>query len=156
MKLLDYTTEAALLPRQVCPDLGQAVKRLAHAMARAGLADDAAALARDVLRREAEGGTALPEGLALAHARSEAVAAVCLSVATLTRPVAARGADGEAREVDVVILLAGPPAEKRAVLRVLARVVRAARGGDLASRLRGAASRPELAAVLAAIDTELG
>ncbi len=155
MKLLDYTTEAALLPRQVCADLSQAVKRLAHAMARAGLARDAVLLAQDVLCREAEGGTALPEGLTLAHARSESTDAVCLSVATLTRPVMALGADGEAREVDVVVLLAGPAAEHRTMLRVLARLVRAARAGVLATRLRQASSRQSLAQVLEDIDTEL-
>jgi len=155
MKLQDYTTEAALLPRQVCPDLGQAVKRLAHAMTRAGLAADAAILARDVLRREADGGTALPEGLALAHARSEAASRVCLSVATLTRPVPAPGADGVDREVDVVVLLAGPPAESRTLLRVLARLVRAVRAGSFADQLRKAADRRELARVLAGIDTEV-
>jgi len=155
MKMLDYTTEAALLPRQVCADLGQAVKRLAHAMSRAGLAGDAVVLAQDVLRREAEGGTALPEGLALAHARSEATDAVCLSVATLTRPVTALGADGVACDVDVVVLLAGPAAEQRTMLRVLARLVRAARDGVLASRLRQASSRHSLALVLEGIDTEL-
>ena len=154
MKLLDYTTEAALLPRQVCPDLGQAVKRLAHAMARAGLVDDAAILARDVLRREAEGGTALPEGLVLAHARSDAAPAVCLSVATLTREVPARGADGEDCQVDVVVLLTGPAHEQRTLLRLLARLVRAARAGVLADRLRQAPDRAALARVLAAVDTE--
>jgi fructose-specific PTS system IIC-like component len=153
MKLLDYTTEAALLPRQVCPDLGQAVKRLAHAMARAGLVSDAAMLARDVLRREGQGGTALPAGLAITHARSEAAARVCLSVATLTRPVTARGADGEECEVDVVVLLAGPSGDNRALLRILARLVRAFRGGDLGESLRSAGTRRALAEILATIDT---
>jgi 2-O-A-mannosyl-D-glycerate-specific PTS system IIC component len=155
MELLDYTTEAAMLPRQVCADLGQAVKRLSHAMMRAGLVSDAEALAADVLRRESEGGTALPEGLAMAHARSEAVDRICLSVATLTRPVPARAPDGEAREVDVVILLVGPPTEHRALLRVLARLVRAVRGGRLAAGLRAARDRQGLARALAAADTEV-
>ena len=154
MKLLDYTTEAALLPRQVCPNLGQAVKRLAHAMSRAGLVSDAAILAGDVLRREAEGGTALPEGLVLPHARSETVTGVCLGVATLLRPVPARGSEGEDRQVDVVVLLTGPADQTRAMLRVMARVAREVRTGDLLERLRGAADRRAMTAVLAGIETD--
>ena len=67
----------------------------------------------------------------------------------------ARGADGEESAVDVVILLAGPGAANRTLLRVLARLVRAVRGGDLAGRLRRATTRQEMAAVLSGIDTEL-
>ena len=154
MKLLDYTTEAALLPRQVCPNLGQAVKRLAHAMSRAGLVSDASILARDVLRREAEGGTALPEGLVLPHAWSETVTSVCLGVATLLRPVPARGSEGEDREVDVVVLLTAPSDQARAMLRVMARVAREVRTGDLLDRLRGATGRRAMMSALAGIEAD--
>ena len=156
MKLMDYTTEAALLPRQVCSDLGQAVKRLSHAMMRAGLVGDAESLANDVLRRESEGGTALPEGLALAHARSDAATRIGLAAATLTRPVAARTPDGELTEVDVVVLLVGPPAEYRAVLRALARLVRAVRSGGLATGLRAARDRRQLARAIIDADRQPG
>jgi len=154
MKLLDYTTEAALLPRQVCPNLGQAVKRLAHAMSRAGLVSDPAILAHDVLCREAEAGTALREGLVLPHARSETVTSVCLGVATLSRSVPARDSEGEDREVDVVVLLTAPPDQARAMLRVMARVAREVHTGDLLDRLRGATGRRAMMSVLAGIEAD--
>jgi len=151
MTLLDYTTEGALSPRLVCPTLESAVEHLAGALATAGLVRDAERLARDVLRREAESGSALAEGLALPHARSEAAVRVRLAVATLASPVPARGGEGEPRRVDVVVLLTAPPSDLRGMLRVLARLAREVRGGDLLARLRRAETPAEVAAALAAV-----
>lgn len=137
MRLSDYTTEAVLLPAVVDRDLGTVVKRLAGAMAAAGYARDPMVLARDVMRREAAGGTAVEGGLVIPHALSEAAIGVRLAVATLVAPVPARDAAGEDREVDVVVLLCAPPRDSRAMLRVLARLAREIRGG-LLLRLRAA------------------
>jgi mannitol/fructose-specific phosphotransferase system IIA component (Ntr-type) len=152
MKLLDYTTEAALLPRLVCADLEGAVISLAGAMATAGLVSDADRLVRDVLAREAEGGTALPEGLVLPHARSGAAGVVRLGAASLVEPIVCHSGDGEDYPVDVVMLLTGPPGDPRAMLKVLARVAREVRAGALVPRLRQARDRAAMAAVLAGMD----
>lgn len=154
MKLLDYTTESALLPRQEYTGLGQLIRRQAQALASAGLVNDATLLVRDVLRREVEGGTAMPEGLVIPHARSQAVTQVCLSVATLVKAVPAQGADGEEYQVDLVILLSGPLADQRLLLRVLARLAREVRTGGFLSRLRGAATPGAMAEVLSGIAEE--
>jgi mannitol/fructose-specific phosphotransferase system IIA component (Ntr-type) len=152
MKLVDYTTQEALLPRLTCGNLAEAVARLATAMAEAGLVSDAEKLARDVLEREAEGGTALPEGLALPHSRSDAAPAVRLAVATLASPVAARDSEGAEREVDVVLVLTGPPGDPRNMLRVLARLAREVRAGSLLDRLRMAATPQAMNDILAGLD----
>ena len=147
MRLSDYTTEAALLPAMVERDLGTVVKRLAGVMTAAGFARDPMVLARDVLRREAEGGTAVEGGLFIPHATSEAAVGVHLAVATLTHPIVALDADGVDRPVDVVVLLVASPHEARAMLRVLARLARQVRGG-LLERLREADSTAGMMAIL--------
>jgi len=152
MKLIDHTTRTALLPRLVCSDLGEAVTRLAEAMAESGLVTDAEQFTRDVLAREAEGGTALPEGMALPHSRSETASGVRLAVATLANPVAARDSEGAERAVDVVVLMAGPPGDPRAMLRVLARLAREVRSGTLLDRLRMAATPQAMNDVLAGLE----
>jgi mannitol/fructose-specific phosphotransferase system IIA component (Ntr-type) len=152
MRLSDYTTERALLPGLVVRDLDTAVKRLAGAMAAGGLVRDPALLARDVMRREAEGGTALASGIVLPHATSQAARRVTLGLATLAQPVSALDSEGEERRVDVVVLLTAPPGESRAMLRMLARLAREIRGG-LLDRLRRAASASTMAALLRASET---
>jgi mannitol/fructose-specific phosphotransferase system IIA component (Ntr-type) len=151
MRLLDYTTEAAMLPVLVDRDLGTVVKRLASAMSAAGLASDPAVLARDVMRREAAGGTALPSGLVIPHATSEAARGVHLAVATLERSVVARDDAGGDQLVDVVVLLTAPPGESRVMLRVLARLAREIRGG-LLERLRRATSAGGMVELFAGSD----
>jgi mannitol/fructose-specific phosphotransferase system IIA component (Ntr-type) len=154
MKLLDYTTRAALLPRQDLPDLHSVVARLASELADSGSVLDATVLTGDVLRRESEGGTALPEGLVLPHARSEAARRVCLAVATLVKPFPARSGDGEEHLVNVAVLLTAPPTGTRQMLRVMARLAREVRGSGLLDRLRAAGTPAEMAAVLAGIDAQ--
>jgi len=156
MKLVDYTSEAALLPRLSCQGLEEAVSRVAEGMQRGGLVTDAAGFTRDVLAREQEGGTALPEGLALPHSRSEAAPSVRLGVATLARPVSARDSEGIARTVDVVVVLAGPPGDPRSMLRVLARLAREVRSGTLLDRLRLAATPQAMNDVLAGLEAAGG
>jgi mannitol/fructose-specific phosphotransferase system IIA component (Ntr-type) len=156
MKLVDYTTEAALLPRLACDDLGEAVGRVAEGMARGGLVTDAQRFTGDVLVREREGGTALPEGLALPHARTSTAPAVRLGVATLARPVSAHDSEGAERAVDVVVVLAGPPGDPRGMLRVLARLARQVRAGTLLDRLRLAATPQAMRDVLAGLEAARG
>jgi len=153
MRLLDYTTEMALLPNQEEPDLGAVIKRLAGAMAGGGLIGDPAILVRDVLHREAEAGTGLIEGLVLPHALSQAADRVQMAVATLRRPVAARDSDGADLEVDVVVLLTAPPGESRQMLRVLARLAREIRAG-LAERLRQADTVEAMVRLLSGISSD--
>ncbi|MBD3220685.1 hypothetical protein GF314_05540 [bacterium] len=147
MRLSAYTKEAALRPAMVERDLGTVVKRLAGVMTAAGYARDPMVLARDVMRREAEGGTAVEGGLVIPHATSEAAVGVHLAVATLVHPITARDADGAELPVDVVVMLTASPQEARAMLRVLARLARQIRGGLLA-RLREADSPAAMLALL--------
>ena len=147
MKLIDYTQHQALLPALDAPGLHEAIRALADAMAATDLVTDPEVLVADVLRREAAGSTAMPGGLVLPHAASEAARAVTLGLATLSRPIEVLDDEGLPCPADVVVLLTAPPGQNRAMLWVLARLARAIQGG-LVQDLRDAHSAEAMAASL--------
>lgn len=155
MKLVDYTTEAAFLPRVECRDRAELLRRLVAAMNQSLGLPDPEALVSEVLRREEEGTTAVGQGLALPHARFAGLAGVHLAVATLAAPIAP-DADGEDDvPIDVVILIVGPREDPRQLLRVLVRITRLVRAGQLLPSLRLADTAAALRRALAENDARL-
>jgi mannitol/fructose-specific phosphotransferase system IIA component (Ntr-type) len=146
MRLLDYTSDSALLPRQECRDLEDAVSRLVAAL----VADDSTAdpqpLVAEIMQREVEGSTVLAGGLAIPHARFETVRRLRLAVATLTSAVAGTGADDN--PVDIVVLIVGPRDDPRQMLRLLARLARLVKKPGFLDRLRAADSTDSMRRVL--------
>ena len=142
MKLLDYTTTRGFLPHVKCRSVRDAVGRLVGALAEAGEVADAEGVVAEVMRREAEGSTAIGGGLVIPHARHAAVPRVRVAVATLDEPLDVPSEDG--RPVDVVILLVGPDGDPRQMLRVLARLARAVKSDAFLQSLRGAGGPDEL------------
>ncbi|HPF71062.1 MAG TPA: PTS sugar transporter subunit IIA [Candidatus Krumholzibacteria bacterium] len=142
MKLLDYTTTGGFLPHLKCATVEDAVRRLVGVLADAGEVRDAAGVVAEVMRREAEGSTAIGGGLVIPHARHAAVPEVRVAVATLAAPLDVPSEDGQ--PVDVVILLVGPDGDPRQMLRVLARLARAVKSGDYIDGLRRAVEAPAL------------
>jgi len=130
MNLLDYTIQSGFLPHLKCENLAEAV---AYLVATFAVTDD---LVREVLRREYEGSTSVGCGLVIPHARFDQVSEVRIAVATLAEPIDLGADDG--RPVDVVILLVGPIADPRQMLRVLARLARLVKQGSFLDGLRGA------------------
>lgn len=88
----------------------EAIEALAGRLARCGAVSDLALFLRDVHQREAQGPTALGEGLAVPHGKSVAVSRAAFAVATLADPLEWEGVDGPER-VELIFLLAIPPAE---------------------------------------------
>ncbi|MBE0565964.1 MAG: PTS sugar transporter subunit IIA [Krumholzibacteria bacterium] len=136
MKLLDYTTTCGFLPHAKCASVEDAVARLVGALASAGELGDPGSVVAEVMRREAEGSTAIGGGLVIPHARCAAVPAVRVAVATLAEPLDVPSDDG--LPVDVVILLVGPDGDPRQMLRVLARLARAVKSDAFRDGLRAA------------------
>ncbi len=144
MKLVDYTTDASFLPRIECRDRAELLRRLVAALnVTLGLADPEA-LVREILRREDEGTTAVGQGLSLPHARFAGLGGVHLAVATLATPISP-DADGEDdTPIDVVILIVGPREDPRQLLRVLVRITRLVRAGELLPALRAGTTGDDL------------
>lgn len=142
MKLLDYTMETGFLPHIKCASVEAAVGQLVDRLAAAGETADPAGLKAEIMRREAEGSTAIGGGLVIPHARFRGITRVRVAVATLADPLVLPAADG--MPVDVVVLLVGPAADARQMLRVLARLARLVRQESFLDSLRPAASPAEL------------
>ncbi len=108
---------------------------------------DPARLIADVTAREAQMSTGVGQGLALPHARTPAVAATVAALCTLATPVDWDAHDGS--PVDLVLLFAGPEAERTAHVRLLAHVSRVLSSADTRRRLAGAATATDLLAIVA-------
>jgi mannitol/fructose-specific phosphotransferase system IIA component (Ntr-type) len=150
MNLTDYTTQSGFLPQIKCADLTAAVRELVGALAGTGALSDVDGVVAEIMRREAEGSTAVGDGLVIPHARLAAVRDVHIAIASLARPIVVDAPDGA--PADLVVLLVGPTGDPRRMLRVLARLVRMVRYADLLADLRDAATPDDLRQALARAD----
>jgi len=110
MDLTALTHPDCVLLRQTFTDRDQALRKLAESLMQQGKLQDVDLFLADVLAREAQGPTALGEGLAVPHGKSAAVASASFALATLAQPLAWQGIDGD-EQVNLIILLAIPPQE---------------------------------------------
>lgn len=110
MNLTTLTHPDALCLQTRFASRDDAIRALATRLADLGKINNLDHYLNDVFAREAQGPTALGEGLAVPHGKSEAVQEAAFAVATLSEPVSWEGVDGP-EEVNVIVLLAIPPAE---------------------------------------------
>lgn len=148
--MLEYTTETGFLPRIKCSDVEGGVRHLVESLQPSGRIRDVEQTIKDVMRREQEGSTAIGGGLAIPHARSKAVGEVSVAVATLEQPIVVTS--DENRQVDALILLAGPDGDPRLMLRILARLARLVKQPDFLDGLRAAETPEQMQAVFAQLD----
>ncbi|MBK6899302.1 MAG: PTS sugar transporter subunit IIA [bacterium] len=141
MDLRAHIPEGCLLPRLACSSQEEAVAMLATAVARAvGLPDDRA-LRQEILAREAVGDTNVGLGVAIPHIRTRLVGRPLLAVATLAGPAPREGREPP---VDVLLLIVGPQQDPRAMLKLLARLVRQLKPPGFLQALRSANSPDEM------------
>ncbi len=101
-----------------------------------------------VTEREATGGsTGIGAGIALPHARNAGVAAPGLAAVTLRKPLDWGAGDGQ--PVDLIFLLALPPAAQSEQVQLLARLVNLLAQTELTAALRRATSRDAFIAAIA-------
>ena len=110
MNLSSLTDPSLINLQTVFAGRDQAINHLAEQLAAQGKLHDKQAFLQEVFAREAQGPTALGEGLAVPHGKSEAVKEAAFAVATLKTPLEWQGIDG-AESVNLIFLLAIPPAE---------------------------------------------
>lgn len=109
---------------------------------------DAASVATCLVERERLGSTGFGGGVATPHGKLAGLPRVIGVFARLAQPIEFQAVDDLA--VDVVFMLLSPPDAGAAHLKALARVSRRLRDRDFVAKLRGAASRDALYAVLTA------
>ena len=108
---LSSLTHPSLINLQVAfAGRDQAIHQLADQLAAQGKLHDKEAFLREVFAREAQGPTALGEGLAVPHGKSDAVKEAAFAVATLKTPLEWQGIDGP-ESVNLIFLLAIPQAQ---------------------------------------------
>lgn len=88
MDLTALTHPDSVLLHQRFSDRDQALRILAQSLMRQGKLQDVDLFLTDVLAREAQGPTALGEGLAVPHGKSSAVTSASFALATLAEPLA--------------------------------------------------------------------
>ena len=138
-------TELVSLDADLGSDKNSVIAALAERLAATGRVSDADALTAAVLEREAKSATGLPGGIAIPHARSDAVTTPSLGFARLS-PKADFGApDGPA---DLVFLIAAPEGAGGDHMKLLTALARALVRPDFVASLRAAASAEEVIALV--------
>lgn len=90
-----------------------AIRRLSLCLLDSGKISEADAFYNNVLEREAEGSTAIGDGVALPHGKSALTAPLALALAVLKRPILWMTEDGETEHVDLLVLFAVDPKQSR-------------------------------------------
>lgn len=112
MTITTLTNSALITLQTTFTDRDEAIQALAGQLDQQGKLHDKAQYLEAVFEREAHGATALGEGLAVPHGKSDAVKEASFAVATLKNTIQWQGIDeDEMEEVNLIFLLAIPNAE---------------------------------------------
>lgn len=128
----------------------EAITFLARKLQQQGILEDEQDYLRAVFEREAEGPTALGEGLAVPHGKSASVRRAAFALATLAEPLPWLGVDGD-EPVNLIFLLAIPLAEAGTThMQLLTALTTRLVDDDTRAALLAACSREEVMALLSA------
>ena len=136
MKLLNFTSPELAFADLALSRRDDVVRLFSERLVEQGGATDATRLADEILAREEVETTGIGGGIAIPHARSEAVVGTHVIVASLAEPISWNAVDGE--PVDLLFLLAGNRELPGQQLRVLARISKLVKIPALLSDLRAA------------------
>ena len=110
MKLTALTNHKLVALQTEFSSRDEAIIALTEKLDQQGKLTDKEAFLRAVMAREAQGPTALGEGLAVPHGKSDAVREAAYAVATLKNDMPWEGIDGD-EDVNIIFLLAIPNSE---------------------------------------------
>ena len=110
------TTELVILDADQGTEPSAVIRALAAAIAEQGRANSADGLAAAAIAREEKTPTGVPGGIAIPHARTEAVTEPSLAMARLNPPVDFGAKDGPA---DLVFMIAAPEGAGKDHLKLL-------------------------------------
>lgn len=112
MKLTTLTNESLINLQTTFASRDDAIHALAEQLAEQGKLHDKEEYLRAVFAREEHGATALGEGLAVPHGKTDAVKEAAFAVATLKQDIQWPGIDeDEMEDVNLIFLIAIPNAE---------------------------------------------
>ncbi|MDO3645613.1 PTS fructose transporter subunit IIABC [Nocardia mangyaensis] len=139
------TPDLIALDADLGTDKDSVITALAHKLAAAERASDAAAVAEAALTRESQSATGLPGGIAIPHCRSAAVTTASLGFARLAPAVDFGAPDGPA---DLVFLIAAPEGAGAEHMKLLSSLARALVRPAFVADLRAAATPADVVALV--------
>ncbi|MGC2975890.1 PTS fructose transporter subunit IIABC [Brevibacterium sp. FAM 25378] len=144
------TTELVTLDADQGTESSTVIRALAAVVAEQGRATSAEDLAQAAIAREEKTPTGVPGGIAIPHARTEAVTEPSLAMARLNPPVDFGAKDGPA---DLVFMIAAPDGAGKDHLKLLSKLARSLVKKDFVASLRAAGDPQE---VVDLVETALG
>jgi Kef-type K+ transport system membrane component KefB/mannitol/fructose-specific phosphotransferase system IIA component len=146
VKPLDFLCPCAILPALQATDPRGAIQELSAALEAAGCIQKGTRLLETIMVREADFGTALGNGLAIPHARMEALKAPVIAFGRSKAGIDWNAPDG--RPVQYVFLLATPRGVEDVHLQILAAIARGMSNNKHSSSLQGAANAQQIETLL--------
>ena len=120
----------------------EAVRELIDLLARNGDVADRQGAFRAVMDREQTRSTAVGEGLAIPHAKTDAVNSLVCAIGKFRRPVDFGSPDG--KPVTIVALVLSPPGDTSTHIQALAHVSRLLSNDALRQRLNAAGTKKQI------------
>ncbi|MCU4296536.1 PTS lactose transporter subunit IIC [Brevibacterium permense] len=144
------TTDLVVLDADQGTQSSAVIRALAATIAEHGRANSADGLAAAAIAREEKTPTGVPGGIAIPHARTEAVTEPSLAMARLNPPVDFGAKDGPA---DLVLMIAAPEGAGKDHLKLLSKLARSLVKKAFVASLRAATTEQE---VVDLVETALG
>lgn len=107
MRLFEIISPDSIVIRSHFINASEAIEVLTNTLCSLGKINNKGQFIDSVFAREAQGPTALGEGLAVPHGKSDAVIEPCVAVAILDKPLKWVGIEGE-EDVEIIVLLGIP------------------------------------------------
>ena len=151
MRIIDLlSTDRIALGAQVS-DKEQAIDKLVELQMAGGCIDDREAYRNAILAREEMSSTAIEQGIAVPHAKSDAVSAPSLAAMTLTQGVDYGAMDGQPSDLFFMI---AAPLNGDLHLEILSRLMVLLMDGEFVKALRSAADAQQFMAVIDRFEKE--
>lgn len=151
MRIIDLlSTDRIALGAQIS-DKEQAIDKLVELQMAGGCIDDREAYRKAILAREEMSSTAIEQGIAVPHAKSDAVSAPSLAAMTLTQGVDYGAMDGQPSDLFFMI---AAPLNGDLHLEILSRLMVLLMDGEFVKALRSAADAQQFMAVIDRFEKE--
>ena len=145
MKITDLLKRESVELSGTPESKGQAIDQMVELMAKGGNINDLQRYKEGVLKREEEGTTGIGEGIAIPHAKTDAVSAPGLAAMLVPQGVDYDALDGQ--PVHMIFLIAAPNTEENVHLEVLSRLSMLLMDDEFRKNLLDAADATEFTTV---------
>ena len=152
MKITDLLRPEGIKIGASAADQSDAIDQLVALQATVGNISDKDAYKEAILKREAEFSTAVGDGIAIPHAKTNAVKKAGLAAMTVKGGVDWNAADG--KKSDLVFMIAAPEGEANTHLEILAKLAQMLMHKDFADALRAAKTPEDFLAVIDGAEAE--